>query len=127
MNILKDNYLRYQQQSVNTATPQELTLMLYNGCIKFLNLAQIAMEQKNMEQKNLNIQKAENIIDELNLTLDMKYEVSKNLRSLYDFIYQKMIDANITNDQVLLEEIKVLVSDIRDTWKEAMLIANRSK
>lgn len=125
--MIDNKYAKYQQQSVTTATPQELTLMLYNGCIKFINLAQVAMEEKNIEQKNLNIQKAENIIEELNITLDMKYEISQNLRSLYDFIYRQLVEANISNDKELLERLKGLVTDMRDTWKEAMLIANKSK
>lgn len=64
-------YQSYQQNSVNTASPGELTLMLYNGCLKFINLAKKAIEDKKMEEKNVNLIKAQKIIQELMVTLNM--------------------------------------------------------
>jgi len=120
-------YAKYKEQSVNTATPEELTLMLYNGCIKFINLAEVFIDEKNIEKTNLNIQKAQAIIGELNLTLNMDYEISTNLRQLYTFVNEKLLDANISKDKKSLAEAKEIVTDLRDTWKEAMALSRKGK
>ncbi|MEH7384259.1 flagellar export chaperone FliS [Bacillus sp. JJ1521] len=119
-------YQTYQDNSVFTATPGELTLMLYNGCLKFISLAKKSIQEKNIEGKHTNISKAQNIISELMVTLNMDYEISKEMRRLYDFINRKLIEANINNDIKLLEEAEDLVIEFRDTWKEVIRI-NRAK
>ena len=117
-------YSNYKQNAINTATPQELVLMLYDGCIKFINRAIIGIEDKNVEMANNNIIKAQNIVFELMISLDMDYEISKELELQYDFMHRTLIDANIKKDKRLLEEVKELMTDLRDTWKEAMKKAN---
>ena len=89
-------YQQYQEQSVMTASPGELTLMLYNGCIKFINQAKLFIEQKNIEKANNAIIRAQDIIQELMVTLNMDYEISKNLAALYDYMNRRLIDANIS-------------------------------
>ncbi|WHX40215.1 flagellar export chaperone FliS [Mesobacillus sp. AQ2] len=123
---LTNPYQSYQQNSVNTASPGELTLMLYNGCLKFINLAKHAIEKKDIQEKNINIQKAQKIVQELMVTLNMELEISKNMMSLYDYINRRLIDANIKNDKVILEEVEALVTDFRDTWKQVIQL-NRQK
>lgn len=117
-------YSNYKQNAINTATPQELVLMLYDGSIKFINRAIIGIEEKNIEMANNNIIKAQNIVFELMISLDMSYEVSKDLELQYDFMHRTLIDANIKKDKELLEDVKGLITDLRDTWKEAMKKAN---
>ncbi|MGM0778017.1 MAG: flagellar export chaperone FliS [Bacillota bacterium] len=119
-------YQSYQQNSVNTASPGELTLMLYNGCLKFIHQAKKAIEEKNIEMKNTNIQKAQSIIQELMVTLNMDIEVSKNMMSLYDFMNRRLMEANIKNDASILDEVEGLVTEFRDTWKEVIQV-NRQK
>ncbi|KAF0818989.1 MULTISPECIES: flagellar export chaperone FliS [Cytobacillus] len=119
-------YKSYQQNSVNTASPGELTLMLYNGCLKFIHQAKKAIEEKNIELKNTNIQKAQSIIQELMVTLNMDMEVSKNMMSLYDFMNRRLMEANIKNDASILDEVEGLVTEFRDTWKEVIQM-NRQK
>ena len=119
-------YQSYQQNSVNTASPGELTLMLYNGCLKFIHQAKKAIMDKNIEAKNTNIQKAQNIIQELMVTLNMDVEVSQNLMSLYDYMNRRLIEANIKNDTAILDEVEDLVTEFRDTWKEVIQV-NRQK
>lgn len=122
---INNPYAKYKEQSVNTATPEELTLMLYNGCIKFINIAELAMEEKDISKSNENIQKAQAIINELNITLNMDIELSENLRTLYDFVNSRLVDANISKDKKPLEDAKSIVSDMRDTWKQAMALARK--
>lgn len=119
-------YQSYRQNSVNTASPGELTLMLYNGCLKFINQAKKAIEEDNIEAKNTNIQKAQNIIQELMVTLNMDLEISKSMMSLYDFMRRRLIDANIKSDVSILSEVEELVTEFRDTWKEVIQV-NRQK
>lgn len=124
---LNNPYAKYKEQSISTATPEELTLMLYNGCIKFINLADIHMDDKNIEEVNNNLQKAQNIITELNITLNMDISISRNLRALYEYIYEKLVDANLHKSKDELSEAKELVVDLRDTWKEAMALSRKGK
>ncbi|WP_026580990.1 flagellar export chaperone FliS [Bacillus sp. J33] len=119
-------YQSYQQNSVNTASPGELTLMLYNGCLKFIHQAKKAIADKNIEAKNTNIQKAQNIIQELMVTLNMDLEISQNMMSLYDYMNRRLIEANIKNDTVILDDVEGLVTEFRNTWKEVIQL-NRQK
>lgn len=123
---IQNPYKSYQQNSVNTASPGDLTLMLYNGCLKFIHLAKKAIQDKQIEEKNINIQKAQKIIQELMVTLNMDLEISKNMMSLYDFMNRRLIDANVKNDVAILHEVEELVTEFRDTWKEVIQI-NRKK
>ncbi len=119
-------YQSYKQNSVNTASPGELTLMLYNGCLKFIGLAKNAIQNNDIATRNVNIQKAQKIINELMVTLNMDFPISKNFMSLYDFMNRQLIKANIVNDIKILEDVEFLLTEFRDTWKEAIQI-NRQK
>ena len=116
----------YQANSVNTASPAKLTLMLYEGAIKFCNIAKEAMDEGNIEKTNINIQKAEKIIVELRVTLDMKYPVAKEFDVVYDYIYRRLVEANMQKDQEILDEALKHIKTMRDTWKEVMRINNVS-
>ena len=110
----------YKQNSVTTASPGELTLMLYNGCLKFLTLAKKAMLDKDIQTKNTNLQKAQAIITELMVTLDMNVPISKEIQPLYDYMNRRLLEANIKNDPAIIDEVAGLVTEFRDTWKEVI-------
>jgi len=114
-------YEVYQNNAVNTASGGELTLMLYNGCMKFIKQAKKDMEEKNYEAKNNNIQKAQAIIQELMITLDPQYEISKQVMPLYEFMHHTLTQANIKNDQEKLDQVLEFVTEFRDTWKQVIL------
>lgn len=118
-------YQKYQENAILTASPAELTLMLYNGCLKFIGLAKLAMEKKDIEGKHINLTKAQDIITELMVTLNMDYDIAKDMYRLYDYIRRRMIEANIKNDISILTEVEGLVRNFRDPWKEAMQIVKR--
>lgn len=113
----------YQDSKILTATPAELTLMLYEGAIKFCNLALIAIEKKQYDKASNNIIKAERIIMELRHTLDFTYPVAKQFELVYDYIYRRLLDANIKKDTEILEEALGYIREMRDTWKEVMKLA----
>ncbi|MDQ0244747.1 flagellar protein FliS [Bacillus fengqiuensis] len=119
-------YQAYQQNSVNTASPGELTLMLYNGCLKFMKLARTAIEQKDIEAKNENLLKAQKIIQELMVTLNMDVAMSKTMMAMYDYINRRLIEVNMTNDLTILDEVEGYVTEFRDTWKQVIQL-NRQK
>lgn len=111
---------KYKQSSISTATPEELTLMLYNGAIKFMNIAKYSIEKKEMEKAHNSLIRAQDIILELNYSLDMKYDISKEMRDLYEFIMSKLVDGNISKDIKSIEEAIDITSEMRDTWKEVI-------
>ena len=123
---MNNPYATYQNNSVNTSTPGELTLMLYNGCLKFIQQAKKGLEEGNIEEKNKSIQKAQAIISELMLTLDTSYPVAKNMLILYEFANSRLIDGNIKNDGALFDEASAIIMEFRDTWKQVIQI-NRQK
>ncbi|WP_294743850.1 flagellar export chaperone FliS [uncultured Exiguobacterium sp.] len=118
-------YATYQTNSVTTALPQDLTLMLYEGLIKFGMLAKRSIEQGLIEQKNTNIQKAQAIISELQLTLNQSIALSKDLNALYDYMQGRLMDANVKNDVAAIEEVIGFAEEFRETWKEAMKLAKQ--
>ena len=111
----------YRHNSVNTATGGELTLMLYNGCIKFIKQAKRNIEDSAFEAKNTNIQKAQKIIRELMVTLNPEVELTTQMMPLYEFIMNCLQEANMRNDLDKLDEALELVQDFRDTWKQVIL------
>lgn len=123
---MKSNpYSQYKENAINTASQGELLIMLYDGAIKFCNQAIIAIEQKDIENTNNYIIRVEDIILELQAALDNKYEISNSLYPLYDYIYRRLVEANIKKDKQILEEIKELLKPIRDSFKKAMVEAKK--
>lgn len=121
--IAYNAYNQYRENSVYTASPEELTLMLYNGLVKFIMRGMESIEKRNLPEANTNIIKAQRIVSEFMNTLDMKYEVSASLNAIYEYMLRRLIDANVAKDKVILEEVLGLAKTLRDTWEQAMRIA----
>lgn len=110
----------YKNNSIKTASPGELTLMLYNGAIKFVNIAITAIDENDVEKAHVNIRKAQNIVDELWSSLDHKYPVWEDFDRVYRYIYNKLIEGNIHKDKEALGEALNRIREMRDTWQEVM-------
>lgn len=123
---LPNAFAQYNNNMIMTASPAELTLMLYEGAIKFCNIAIDAAEQKNVMKAHSNIVKVENIIAYLRNTLDMQYAVAKEYDRMYDYLQRRLFQANMKKDVEILKEVNTHLRSIRDTWKEVMRI-NRGK
>ena len=123
---LPNAYSQYSNSKVLTASPGELVLMLYEGAIKFCNMAIIAMEHNDVNKVHNNIVKAERIIDHLRTTLDMKYPVAQDFERIYVYLSKRLVEANIQKDKEILEEVCTHLRSVRDTWKEVIRI-NREK
>ena len=123
---INSGYSAYNTNRIMTATPAELTLMLYEGAIKFCNIAIIGVEENDIEKAHNNIVKVENIIGEFIATLNHKYPVAKDFENVYNYLMDSLIEANMKKDKEILEEVLGYLREMRDTWKEVMRI-NREK
>lgn len=123
---LPSAYTQYTNSKILTASPAELTLMLYEGAIKFCNIAILAIEQKDIEKAHIHIVKAQRIVDHFRQTLDMRYEVAKDFDRVYVYLAQRLTEANFKKDADILEEVNTHLRSMRDTWKEVMRV-NREK
>ena len=117
---LNQAYSQYNNSKILTASPAELTLMLYDGAIKFCNIAIMAIEKNDVMKAHTYIVKTENIIEEFQATLNHKYPVAKDFDNVYKYIYNRLIEANVKKDKDILEEVLVHLRTLRDTWKEVM-------
>lgn len=118
--INRNPYATYANNKVMTASPAELTLMLYEGAIKFCNIAMSAIDEKDMTTAHNNIMKVENIVRELKGSLNHKYPVAKDFEEVYTYVERRLIQANIKKDNEILEEVLGHLRTMRDTWKEVM-------
>lgn len=123
---VKNAYAQYNNNKVLTASPAELTLLLYEGAIKFCNVAIMGLEENNLEKVHVNIKKAQAIIEELQSTLNHSYKVAEDFDRLYRYIYGLLVDANIHKDKEILERALNEIRGMRDTWKEVMKSSRNS-
>lgn len=120
---LNNAYAQYGNNKIMTAPPAELTLMLYEGAIKFCNIAIIGIQEKNTQKAHSNIVKVEKIIDYLRTTLDMKYPVAQDFERIYLYVSKRLVQANIEKNDEILEEVCGHLRSLRDTWKTVMRTA----
>lgn len=117
--MIQSPYDKYRQSSVQTSTPAQLVIMLYDGAIRFTRAGIDGLKHKDYEKTSLNLGKAQTIVSELMSTLDFSYEISKNLYSMYEYTNYLLIQANIRKDAAQAEEAIGYLTDLRGTWLEA--------
>ena len=117
---MQNPYEEYQRNKILTASPAEITLLLYEGAIKFCHSAIMAIEHNDMEKAHTNIMKTQRIIEEFRNTLDRKYQVAEEFDKIYVYVLQRLFEANISKDKAILEEVNTHLRSLRDTWKEVM-------
>ena len=115
-------YAKYANNKVLTASPAELTLMLYEGAIKFCNLAKIDMEKGEYGGAMEHVKKARNIIVELQTTLDFKYPAAKDFDLIYSYVFDRLTESNTKHDIEALEQALEEIRELRDIWKQLMKI-----
>lgn len=120
-------YEKYKENNIMTASPGEMVVMLFEGCVKFLKLGRMAIEEKDIENANNNLKKAQNIVMELIQSLNFEYEISHNLFKHYEYIYREIIQCNIHKDAERLEPIIKVMDEYAETWKEAVKIDRKNK
>lgn len=122
--MVNKGYDQYVRSKILTASKGELTLMLYDGAIKFCNMAIMCIEKKDISGAHTNIKKTEAIIEEFEATLDDKYPVANDFKKVYDYLYDRLVQANLKKDTEILNEVLGHLRTMRDTWKEVMHTAN---
>ena len=122
-----NGYAAYANSKIMTASPAELTLMLYDGAIKFCNIALVGIEKNDIEKTHNNIIKVERIIKEFQATLDHKYPVAKDFDQVYTYLIRRLHEANMKKDPEILEEVLKHLRTMRDTWKEVMSLNQGNK
>ena len=111
-------YKTYETNSITTASPKGLIMMLYDGAIKFCRLAEMAIDENNIERRNYNLKKVQDILIELRVTLNHDAgELAKNLEILYEFMYNQLVQANTKNDQLQVVEVRTMMTELKDAWK----------
>ena len=115
-----NGYAAYKNSKVMTASPAELTLMLYDGAIRFCNIAMSAIDENDIQKSHTNIRKADAILEEFQLTLDHKYEVAEDFDKVYKYLRERLMWANVKKDKEILEEVLVHLRTMRDTWKDVI-------
>lgn len=117
--MITEQYKKYKEQSILTLSPNELVTLLFDEIIKNINKAIFCINSKKTNDAHNNIIKAENIFLYLIDNLDMKFPISKELLKLYDYIYNRLIQANVKKDTEILEEILDMASELKSTWAQA--------
>ena len=125
--MVNKGYDQYQKNKILTASKAELTLMLYDGAIKFCNIAIMCIEKNDIQGAHTNIKKTEAIIEEFLSTLNYDYEVANDFKKVYDYLYDRLVQANLKKDVEILNEVLEHLRTMRDTCKEVMRTANTSK
>lgn len=115
----------YQRNQITTARPEELTMMLYNGALRFVLQAKVAIEKQDLAKAHSLMIRTQEIMTELMLTLNPDYEISESLLNLYDYMKRRLIDANIQKDIAILEEIENMIVELKTTWGQAMKLAKQ--
>ena len=122
---LPNGYSNYANNKIMTASPAQLTLMLYDGAIKFCNIAIAGIEAKDVEKAHNNIRRVEKIIAEFRSTLDHKYPVAKDFDKVYEYLEYRLRQANLHKDKARMEEVLTHLRSMRNTWEEVMKLAKQ--
>ena len=125
--LANQGYAAYANNKIMTASPADLTLMLYEGAIKFCNLALDGVAEKDIPKAHKNIMKVERIIEEFQITLDHKYPVAEDFDNVYSYLMMRLREANVKKDSEILEEVLGHLRTMRDTWKEVMRLAKSER
>lgn len=119
-----NGYQQYKEQSVNTMTPGEMLNLLFDELLKRLTRADLALEKKDYESFEQSIQRSIDIVTYLKNTLNFNYEISKELKRLYDFFLYEFSRIKAGRNRQVIIEVRPLIVDLRDTFKEAQGLSN---
>jgi len=111
----------YKQTEIETASPGKLLLLLYDGALKRLNRAQENIREQRLEETHQELIRVQEILVELMLALDWKVggDLAPRLHGLYDFMYRRLVEANVKRDPEMVGEVIQLLSTLREGWEEA--------
>ena len=117
-----NGYQHYKEQTVNTMTPGEMLNLLFDELLKRLTRSELALENKDYELFEQSIQRSMDIVTYLKNTLNFQYEISNELKRLYDFFLYELIRIQAGRNSAVIAEIRPLIMDLRDSFREAQRI-----
>ncbi len=119
----------YQAQEIQTASQEQILIMLYDGAIRFLNIAKMAHEERNIEKFHNNLIKTQRILMEFMTTLDLEAggEVAQNLLKLYEYLHHQLIQANVKKDVTMVEEVLTHLRELKETWEKAIGLSRQEQ
>ncbi len=120
---------QYKKNQIETASPEEILIMLYEGAIRFLLIAQKAHQEGDVEKCHKNIISAQHIIREFMVSLDMEIggDMAVNLYRLYEYLHYQLVQANIKKEMALIDEVLDHLRSLKKTWEEAIRIAHKER
>lgn len=118
--VFSNPYQTYQKQAITTSKPEELTLMLYQGMVKFIRLSKTALQKNNLEESHSYNLRAQDVVSELMVTLKKDYTISDSFYLLYEYLKYRLIDANIHKKLDILEEVESYALELADAWSTAI-------
>lgn len=129
MNAMNPYLKQYKKNQIETATPEQILILLYDGAIQYLNRAKVALENEDNEQFHSNILGCEKIIMEFMNTLNMEIggSLAENLYSLYDYLYKTLIKTGLNRKVEGIDEVLKHLTGLRETWQKAIEISNAEK
>lgn len=112
----------YKSQQIQTASQEQILILLYEGAIRFLKLAKTALAEKNLEKFHNNIIKTQRILMEFMSTLDVETggDMAKNLFNLYEYLHYRLIQANLKKDVTMMDEVLEHLQELKSTWESAI-------
>lgn len=112
----------YRQMSIETATPAELVLMLYNQALRSMREALDALDEKDIQETNRHLQRAQEIVSELRVSLNIPAggKMTQDLDTMYEYVNRRLLEANIRKDPALVADAAKVMGAIRDGWAEAV-------
>lgn len=125
--MIKSPYDQYRKSSVQTSSPGQLLIMLYDGAIRFVRTALDGLGTKDYEKVSLNLGKAQTIVSELSVTLDRSSDIAANLNALYEYINYLLIDANVKKKPEPAEEALGYLKELKETWVQASKMVSASE
>lgn len=123
-------YLKqYKKNQVETATPEQILILLFDGAIQFLNKAKVAIEANDTGKATSELFSCQKIILEFMNTLDMENggDLAQSLYGLYGYLYKTLVKASVTQDVPKIDEVMGFLSSLRDTWQKAIIIASAER
>ena len=127
LNKFKGAQNQYVEQSILTASPADLVTMLYEAAIKNVKFSKNAIDDKNYELSNTHLKKSQEIIDELIKGLDMSFDMSNDMLLIYEFILNQLVESNISKNGKNLEDVESILTQLHQTWKEAVVLSRTQK
>lgn len=124
--MITSAHLKYQQTQIQTASPSQLLLMLYDGAIRFVRQGIAGLDEKNYQKSNTNLVKAQGVIHELIAALNFDYPISETLFGVYEYMVHKLIDANVKKEKNGAEEVLAYLIELREAWEVAGKSLNAS-